>query len=67
MVIISAGVCDKIGKLVFSRQFRELPKRALDELYYSFPKLIKPQQQHTYIETEVIRPLSRSTDSFTFL
>mgnify|MGYP006346703201 CR=1 FL=1 len=54
MVIVSAGVCDKIGKLVLSRQFKNLPKRTIDELYYSFPKLIKPHQQHTYIETDVM-------------
>lgn len=66
MVIISAGVCDKIGKLVFSRQFKELSKRTLDELYYSFPKLIKPQQQHTYIETDVHLLILRNTDSYIF-
>ena len=53
MVILSAGICDKIGKILLSRQFGVVPKRLLEELYYSFPKMIKPGQQHTYVESDV--------------
>lgn len=29
MVIISAGICDKIGKMLLARQFKDITKRSL--------------------------------------
>ena len=52
MVIISAGVCNKNGQLILSRQFEPMPKTAVEDLYLSFPKLVKPKQQHTYVQTD---------------
>lgn len=51
MVIISAGICNKNGQLILSRQFEPLGKSAIEDLYLSFPKMIKPKQQHTYVQS----------------
>ncbi len=52
MVILSVGVCNKNGQLSVSRQFEGLTKSMVEDIYRSFPKLIKPNQQHTYVQSD---------------
>ena len=41
MPIISAGICDKKGELIVSRQYTDIRKAIVLDLYSTFPKLIK--------------------------
>jgi len=52
MVILTVGICNKNGQLNLSRQFEGLTKNAVEDIYRSFPKLIKPNQQHTYVQSD---------------
>jgi len=52
MVIISVGICNKNGQLLLSRQFDNLKRSNVEDLYLSFPKLICPGQQHTYVQSD---------------
>lgn len=51
MVIISAGICNKNGQLILSRQFDNMKRSNVEDLYLSFPKLLSPNQQHTYVQS----------------
>jgi hypothetical protein len=51
MVIISVGLCNKNGQLLLSRQFENQTRAQVEDIYLSFPKLIKPNQQHTYVQS----------------
>lgn len=55
MAIISAAICDKQGKIYLARQFDQITKHNLEENIRTFPKLISPQQQHTFVENEYVR------------
>lgn len=63
MVVISASVCTKAGKIVFARQFVPISRIKIEEYIANFPKLIEAGKagaycagkQVTHIETESIR------------
>jgi hypothetical protein len=57
MVVISASVCNKNGKIVLARQFIPITKMKLEEYMANFPKLIEQSQgkQCNFIETDSIR------------
>ena len=57
MVVISASVCNKHGKILMARQFIPITKIKLEEYMANFPKLIAESsgKQCNYIETEAIR------------
>jgi hypothetical protein len=57
MVVISASICNKHGKILIARQFIPITKIKLEEYMANFPKLIEQSQgkQCNYIETESIR------------
>lgn len=55
MVVISACICDKNGKILLARQFQPISKLNLEESVKNFPKSISPNQQHTFIETNNLR------------
>lgn len=52
MVILTVGVCNKNGQLLLSRQFEGMTRSTVEDIYLSFPKLIKSQQQHTYVQSD---------------
>ena len=52
MVILSVGICNKNGQLSLARQFEGMTKNTVEDIYRSFPKLIKPNQQHTYVQSD---------------
>lgn len=41
MVVISASICTKAGKIVVSRQFVPITRIKLEEYIANFPKLIE--------------------------
>ncbi|KAI8384449.1 uncharacterized protein BYT42DRAFT_612150 [Radiomyces spectabilis] len=54
-VVLAASIVTKSGKVIISRQFRELQRSRIEGLLVSFPKLTSSGQQHTTIETEHVR------------
>lgn len=52
MVIISVGICNKNGQAIVCRQFDHMKRSQVEDLYLSFPKLITPNQQHTYVQSD---------------
>ena len=52
MVILTVGICNKNGQLMLARQFEGMTKSTVEDIYLSFPKLIKANQQHTYVQSD---------------
>ncbi|KAI8082782.1 uncharacterized protein BX664DRAFT_301207 [Halteromyces radiatus] len=55
MVVLAASIVTKSGKVVISRQFREIQRSRIEGLLASFPKLTSTGHQHTTVETEHVR------------
>ncbi|GKY95431.1 hypothetical protein MPSEU_000504600 [Mayamaea pseudoterrestris] len=55
MVVLSASVCTRQGKALFSRQFVEMNRLRVEGLLAAFPKLVGHSKQHTYVETDSVR------------
>ena len=63
MVVLSSFICSKAGNVVLSRQFVEMPKTRIEHLISSFPKLLSSkEQQHTFIETDLVRFIYQPID-----
>lgn len=57
MVIYSACICTKAGKILIARQFVPISKIKIEEFISSLPRHIAKGHQHTQIEVENIRYL----------
>jgi hypothetical protein len=55
MVVLSATVCDKKGKIIVARQFVDVSKLKMEEYISTFPKLIESESQCTHVETDSVR------------
>lgn len=49
MVVLSAVICNRRGKILIARQYRPMSKLQIKEAISNFPKMISHDQQHTFI------------------
>lgn len=62
MVIISAAIITKQGKILLARQFLDITKSQLEGLLCNFPRLIDRDMQHTFVDAESVRYVYQSID-----
>jgi len=62
MVVLSAAVLTKTGKVCVSRQFVTMNRIRIEGLLAAFPKLIGTDSQHTFVETDNIRYIYQPLD-----
>jgi hypothetical protein len=55
MVVISAAILTREGRILFARQFLEITRVQLEALLGSFIRLIDSSMQHTFLENETTR------------
>lgn len=68
MVVLSAAVTNKGGRVLVARQFVEMTRIRIEGLLAAFPKLLgSDSKQHTYVETESVRYLYQPLDSLFLL
>mmetsp|Transcript_37099 Transcript_37099/g.47951 ORF Transcript_37099/g.47951 Transcript_37099/m.47951 type:complete len:178 (-) Transcript_37099:1342-1875(-) len=69
MVVLSAAVCTKNGKALFSRQFVGMSRIRIEGLLAAFPKLMGSghNTQHTFIETDSVRYVYQPIESLFLL
>lgn len=62
-VVICAAVLSRSGRVLLSRAFTALSRNRMEGYLQSFPKLVGPDSQHTFIETESIRYVYQPMES----
>jgi len=70
MVVLSAAICSKSGKVIIGRQYIDMTRGRVEGLYSTFSKLIqvpqsasKSDDQFTLLETDTVRYLYQILDS----
>lgn len=63
MVVLASAITTKSGKALLSRQFVDLTKVRVEGLLAAFPKLLSPEKQHTFVETESVRYVYQPLES----
>mmetsp|Transcript_2466 Transcript_2466/g.6892 ORF Transcript_2466/g.6892 Transcript_2466/m.6892 type:complete len:513 (+) Transcript_2466:124-1662(+) len=66
MVVISAAVCNKQGKILVARQFQEIPRLRIEGLLAAFSRLLMStaDKSRNYIETDSVRYLFQPLEQF---
>jgi len=67
MVVLSAAVIQKNGKVLVSRQYVPMTRIRSEGLYAAFPKLVTGDAQHTFVETDQVRYVYRPFDQLYIL
>jgi hypothetical protein len=67
MVVLSAAITTKAGKMLMARQFVEMSRIRIEGLLAAFPKLVGTGKQHTFVETEAIRYVYQPIESMYLL
>ena len=68
MVVLSASVTSKNGRVLFARQFVEMNRLRIEGLLAAFPKLMGAgNKQHTFIETDSVRYVWQPVESIYLL
>ena len=68
MVVLSAAVCTKNGRVLLSRQFVEMNRIRIEGLLAAFPKLMGTgNKQHTFVETDSVRYVYQPIESLFLL
>lgn len=60
MVVLSVAIVTK-SKTLIARQFVDVTRIRMEGLLNTFPKLLDPSKDHTFIETETVRLCLSST------
>jgi len=62
MVVLAIAILNKLGRLLISRQFREMQRTRVEGLLAAFPKLLENEmtrsgenRQHTFLESDTVR------------
>ncbi|KAF6004149.1 Coatomer subunit delta [Cyanidiococcus yangmingshanensis] len=62
MVVLAIAILNKLGRLLVSRQFREMKRTRIEGLLAAFPKLLEndlarngASRQHTFVESDSVR------------
>lgn len=55
MVVLSVAIGTKKGKLLLSRHFTDISRTLVEDCVKSLPRLIKSDQEHTYVEHNGLR------------
>lgn len=63
MVLLSASICTRDGKVLIGRQFMEMTRSRVEGLLAAFPKLIDSKTEHTFVETDSIRYVYQAMES----
>lgn len=65
MVVLSASLLTRNGKVLVARQFVEITRIRLEGLLAAFPKLLSSgSREHTFIDTESVRYVYQPLESF---
>jgi hypothetical protein len=62
MVVLAIAILNKLGRLLVSRQFKEIQRTRIEGLLAAFPKLLENDlarnggsRQHTFVESDTVR------------
>uniref|UniRef100_A0A7S4JI24 Coatomer subunit delta n=1 Tax=Paramoeba aestuarina TaxID=180227 RepID=A0A7S4JI24_9EUKA len=65
MVVLSAAISTKGGKVLLARQFQDIPKLRVEGLLAAFSKLVgSTDKNHSYLETDSVRYLYTPLEQF---